>query len=104
MAKTSKKVSARGTGFTVKLRYLGDSEEILSFTGAATRSEYKVGGRINLVDVDSRDLSTGVSWAPGLLELTGPGGKLFDIHTPRKRKTKPAADEVTDGEGAVSGD
>lgn len=83
------KASAIGPGVMIKVRYLGDAEEPQLFVGAATRSEYHFGGRINLGEVDSRDLMTGVSYAPGLFELTGPGGeKLFTVHVPLKRKAK----------------
>jgi hypothetical protein len=83
------KASAVGPGVKIKVRYLGDAEEPQEFIGAATRSEYHFGGKINLGEVDSRDLATGVSYAPGLFELTGPGGeKLFTLHIPLKRKKK----------------
>lgn len=91
----SRKVSAFGPGRDVKVRYLGDSEELLSYEGAATRKEYVVGGKINLVTVDSRDLATGVSWAPGLLEMSdgkGKGGKLFEIHVPLKEEVEAEAE------------
>jgi hypothetical protein len=103
------KVSAAGPGTMIKVRYLGDAEEPQLFVGAATRTEYHFGGRINLGEVDSRDLMTGASYAPGLFELTGPSGeKLFAVHIPRQRKTKGEAkepeEEPSDAEGAVSGD
>lgn len=88
----SKKISVFGPGTIVKLRYLGDSKKMLSFEGAATRVEYVVGGKINLVDADSRDLSTGISWAPGLLEMTdSAGAKLFEIHVPLKEEIEAEA-------------
>lgn len=78
-----KRLSARVPGELVKLRYLDDPDELTAFTGAATRTEYVVGGRLNLVEAHRADLATGISWAPGLLELTGEGGKkLFEIHVP----------------------
>ena len=81
--KVSRSVSVRGPGHPVKLRYIGDSDELLSFEGIATREEYVVGGRINVIEVDSRDLSAGISWAPGLLEMTDARGhKFFEIHVP----------------------
>jgi len=90
--KGSRKISVFGPGTEVKLRYLGDSEELLSFEGPATRQEYVVGGKINLVTVDSRDLATGISWAPGLLEMTDPAGaKLFEFHRPLKEEVEAEA-------------
>jgi len=78
-----RRLAARSPGETVKLKYLGESPELVTFEGAATRTEYVVGGRINLVDAYGSDIATGISWAPGLLELTGEGGrKLFKIHVP----------------------
>jgi hypothetical protein len=88
-AKGTKKVSVFGPGTDVKLRYLGDSKELLEYEGPATRKGYVVGGRINLVTVDSRDLATGISWAPGLLEMTDPAGaKLFEFHRPLKEEVE----------------
>ena len=85
----TKKVSVFGPGKDVKLRYLGSSKELLSYEGAATRQEYVVGGKINLIIVDSRDLATGISWAPGLLELTDESGmKLFEFHVPLKEEVE----------------
>jgi hypothetical protein len=100
------KVSAAGPGMMVKVRYLGDAEEPQPFEGAATRKEYHFGGRINVGEVDSRDLATGASYAPGLFELTGPGGeKLFTVHIPRQRKTRPEPKkEEPDGESPLPGD
>jgi len=89
----SRKISVFGPGTEVKLRYLGDSKELLSYEGPATRQEYVVGGRINLVTADSRDLSTGISWAPGLLEMTDPAGaKLFEFHRPLKEEVEAEAE------------
>jgi hypothetical protein len=83
----SKKMSVFGPGHEVRLRYLGDSKELLDFAGPATRKLYTVGGRLNLISADSRDLSTGISWAPGLLELTdSAGAKLFEFHRPLKKE------------------
>lgn len=83
------KVSAAGPGTIVKVHYLGAAEEPQLFVGAATRKEYHFGGKINLQEVDSRDLITGRSYAPGLFELTGPKGqKLFEVHVPLKKKRK----------------
>jgi len=80
---STRRLTARVPGEKIKLRYLGDSDELLVFTGAATRAEYTVGGRLNLVEAYQADLATGISWAPGLLELRGKGGeKLFEIHVP----------------------
>ena len=88
-----RKVSVFGPGVDVKLRYVGGSEELLHFEGPATRKEYTVGGKINLVVADSRDLSMGVSWAPGLLEMTDPAGaKLFEIHVPLKEELEAEAE------------
>jgi hypothetical protein len=105
------KVSAAGPGTIVKVRYLGGAEEPQEFIGAATRNEYYFGGKINLGEVDSRDLVTGASYAPGLFELTGPKGeKLFTVHIPRQRKTKAEKEEPEpeeqepDGESPVPGD
>jgi len=90
--KVSRSVSVRGPGHPVKLRYIGGSDELLSFEGIATRKEYVVGGKINLVAVDSRDLSAGISWAPGLLEMTdAQGHKLFEIHVPLKEEIEAEA-------------
>ena len=125
----SRSVSVRGPGHPVKLRYIGGSDELLSFEGIATRKEYVVGGRINVIEVDSRDLSAGISWAPGLLEMTdAQGHKLFEIHVPlkeeieaeaRAQEAREAAEALAveskpkrskakpkepDGEGTVSGD
>ena len=87
-----KRLSARLPGELVKLRYLGDPDELLTFVGAATRAEYTVGGKANLVEAYQADLATGVSWAPGLLELTGQGGKkLFEIHVPLKEEMEAEA-------------
>ena len=98
---SNKKVSVFGPGTTVKLRYLGDSKKLLSFEGAATRKEYVIGGQINLVDVDSRDLSTGISWAPGLLEVTdSAGAKLFEIHVPLKEEIEAEAEAKARAEEA----
>jgi len=78
-----RRLTARVPGDLIKLRYLGDSDELLVYEGAATRTGYTVGGRLNLVEAYQADLATGISWAPGLLELTGEGGKkLFEIHVP----------------------
>jgi len=86
-------VSVFGPGADVKLRYLGDSKDLLGFEGPATRREYVVGGRINLVAVDSRDLSTGISWAPGLLEMADDAGaKLFEFHRPLKEEIEAEAE------------
>lgn len=122
---SSKKISVFGPGHDVKVRYVGASKDLLDFDGPATRKIYTVGGRINLVVADSRDLSTGVSWAPGLLEMTdAQGHKLFEIHVPlkeeieakvRAQEAREAAEalavkpkrrkaEEPDGEGTVSGD
>jgi len=80
---SGKRLTARVPGELVKLRYLGDSDELITYEGAATRAEYIVGGKINLVEAYQADIATGISWAPGLLELTGEGGKkLFEIHVP----------------------
>ena len=103
------KVSAIGPGTMVKVRYLGDAEEPQEFVGAATREIYHFGGRINVGEVDSRDLMTGASYSPGLFELTGPKGeKLFTVHVPRQRKDRDGAkepeEEPSDAEGTVSGD
>jgi hypothetical protein len=99
------KVSARGPGTMIKVRYLGDAEEPQLFVGAATRKEYHFGGRINLGEVDSRDLMTGASYAPGLFELTGPKGeKLFTVHVPRQRKSKPEPEDEPDAESPLPGD
>lgn len=98
------KVSARGPGAKIKVRYLGDAEEPQEFVGAATREVYHFGGRINVGEVDSRDLMTGASYAPGLFELTGPKGeKLFTVHVPRQRKARDEAKEP-DGESPLPGD
>jgi hypothetical protein len=86
-------LTARVPGEKIKLRYLGDSDELLVFTGAATRAEYKVGGRLNLVEAYQADLATGISWAPGLLELRGKSGeKLFEIHVPLAEEIKAEAE------------
>jgi len=91
--KGSRKISVFGPGTEVKLRYLGDSKELLSYEGPATRQEYVVGGRINLITADSRDLSTGISWAPGLLEMTDPAGaKLFEFHRSLKEEVEAEAE------------
>lgn len=88
----SRKVASRTPGELVKLKYLGDSNELISFEGAATRTEYTVGGRFNLIEAYSSDLATGISWAPGLLELRGKGGeKLFKIHAPLKEEIEAEA-------------
>lgn len=120
-----KRLSGAASGKTVKLRYLGDSGEILEFEGVITRAWYRVGGHINVVEVDTADLSSGESWAPGLLQLTGKGGaKLFEIHVPLKEEIEAEAraramekeawaaaealalppEEVPDGESAISSD
>jgi hypothetical protein len=66
----------------VKLHYLGGFEEPFIFMGVATGEPYKFGGRINLGEVDSRDLTIGQSTHPGLLELTdNKGQKLFELWT-----------------------
>ena len=71
----------------VKVHYLGDSEEPSIFTGVATGTPYKFGGRISLGKVDARDLTIGHSTHPGLLELTdGKGQKLFELWTPETSK------------------
>lgn len=89
----TKKMSVFGPGSDVKLRYLGDSKELLDFEGPATRKIYTVGGRINLMTADSRDLSTGISWAPGLLELTDDAGaKLFEFHRPLREEIEAEAE------------
>jgi hypothetical protein len=87
-----RRLAARVPGELVKLRYLGDSDELLIYEGAATRTEYTVGGKINLVEAYQADLATGISWAPGLLEITGEGGKkLFEIHVPLKEEMEAEA-------------
>lgn len=88
-----RKVSVFGPGTDVKVKYLGDSKDLLDFEGPATRKVYTVGGRINLITVDSRDLTTGVSWALGLLQLAdGNGVKLFEIHVPLEEEIEAEAE------------
>lgn len=75
------RVSSTGPGTLVKVHYLGDAEEPELYVGAATRTEYHFGGKVNLGEVNSNDLTTGNSRSPGLLELTGEGGrKLFEVY------------------------
>lgn len=96
------KASAIGPGMRIKVRYLGDAEEPQEFIGAATREVYHFGGRINLGEVDTRDLATGLSYAPGLFEMKGPGGAdLFTVHIPLKRKAK---EEEPGAENPLPGD
>lgn len=88
-----KRLTAHVPGEPVKLRYLGESDELLMFVGPATRAEYVVGGKKNLVEAYRADLATGISWAPGLLELTGEGGKkLFEIHVPLAEEAEAEAE------------
>lgn len=69
----------------IKVHYMGDFEEPFVFVGASTKTSYKFGGQINLSDVDSRDLATGVSTRPGLFELTdGKGQKIFELWTSQR--------------------
>lgn len=76
----------------VKVHYLGDFEEPFIFMGVATKTPYKFGGRINLGEVDARDLSIGRSTRPGLLELTdGKGQKLFELWTPLQEQKEAEA-------------
>lgn len=98
----SRSISVRGPGHPIKLRYIGGSDELLSFKGIATREEYVVGGKINLVIADSRDLSAGISWAPGLLEMTdAQGHKLFEIHVPLKEEIEAEAEAQVRKEEAL---
>lgn len=84
----------------IKIHYLGDAEEPTEFVGVATKTPYQFGGRINLGEVDARDLSIGRSTHPGLLELDDDKGqKLFEMWTPlqeqkAKREAEARAREV----------
>jgi hypothetical protein len=88
---------------TVKVRYLGDLEEPTDFVGVATKNVYVFGGKVNLGDVDVRDLTIGRSTRPGLFELTdGKGQKLFEKHTPLKEEAKAKAREAREAAEALA--
>lgn len=71
----------------IKIRYLGDLEEPTVFKGVATKTPYQFCVKINLGEVDVRDLSIGRSTHPGLFELRGPKGeRLFRKHVPLKEE------------------
>lgn len=105
---------------TIKIRYLGDAEEPIDFVGVATKNVYTFGGKINLGEVDVRDLAIGRSTHPGLFELTNDKGqKLFEMHVPLKEEVETARamkqkawedaeaialPEEADGESTVPGD
>ena len=76
----------------IKIRYLGDLEEPTEFKGVATKTPYQFCVRMNLDEVDMRDLSIGRSTHPGLFELRGPKGeRLFRKHVPLKEELEAEA-------------
>lgn len=76
----------------IKIRYLGDLEELTVFKGVATKTPYQFCVKMNLDDVDVRDLSIGRSTHPGLFELRdSKGQRLFKKHVPLKEELEAEA-------------
>lgn len=76
----------------IKIRYLGDLEEPTVFKGVATKTPYQFCVKMNLDDVDVRDLSIGRSTHPGLFELRdSKGQRLFKKHVPLKEELEAEA-------------
>lgn len=61
----------------IRLQYIGRSSGDMTFHGAVTRKRYVFGGVTRFGLVDERDLATGRSNAPGLLEITDARKRIF---------------------------
>lgn len=59
----------------VQIRYVEQHSGIQTFRGPKSQKRYKFGGDLRLGEVDARDLATGDSTRPGLLEMTDKGGR-----------------------------